>query len=364
VVDSTKLLKLFNLADRDKSGKLTADELLPIVKAVVKPGIVVDPSHVQMLMEMLDKDGDASVTIDEFLEGAKKFNWDQDVLSDIISKNSNLTSNAPSADALSDIEIPFSEVKMTQKLGEGTFGVVYKGDWRGSSVAVKVMKMQNVTEQALLEFRKELNILSRLRHPNVVLLMGACTSPPNLCFITEFLAGGSLYDALHSKKLQMNMPLFKKLAREIAQGMNYLHLKNIVHRDLKSLNLLLDSFNNIKICDFGLSKSKSAGDVMTKSIGTPIWMAPELLKGEDYDEKVDVYAFGIILWEIGTGELPFSTLDSVQIALAVCTKGLRPPIPAQWPQNLKDLIQQCWHESPSQRPSFQIILSKLDALQL
>jgi len=226
------------------------------------------------------------------------------------------------------------------------------------------MKMQNITEHALQEFKKELNILSRLRHPNVVLLMGACTSPPNLCFITEFLAGGSLYDALHSKKLQMNMTLFKKLARDIAQGMNYLHRKKIIHRDLKSLNLLLDSYNNIKICDFGLSKAKTGADIMTKSIGTPIWMSPELLKGEDYDEKVDVYAYGIILWEIGTGELPFSNLDTMQIAVTVVTKGLRPVIPPQWPPSLKELIQQCWHEKPSQRPSFDAILVRLDSLHL
>eukprot|EP01133_Synstelium_polycarpum_P011935 gene11935-13910_t len=214
----------------------------------------------------------------------------------------------------------FSELQIHAKLGEGTFGVVYKGAWRGSTVAIKQIKInEDVTNQVLDEFRKELTILSKLRHPNIVLLMAACTQPPNLCFVTEFLNGGSLYDTLHSKKIRMNMPLYKKLAQQIAQGMNYLHLSGVIHRDIKSLNLLLDENMNVKICDFGLSRLKSKSTAMTKSIGSPIWMAPELLVGEDYTEKVDVYAFGIILWELGTGELPYSGLDSVQLALAVAT---------------------------------------------
>jgi len=263
----------------------------------------------------------------------------------------------------SDIEISFSELNITSKLGEGTFGVVYKGTWRGSSVAIKQLKInEHVNNQVLEEFRKELTILSRLRHPNIVLLMAACTSPPNLCFVTEFLPGGSLYDALHSKKIKMNMQLYKKLAIQIAQGMNYLHLSGIIHRDIKSLNLLLDEHMNVKICDFGLSKLKSKSTEMTKSIGSPIWMSPELLMGEDYTEKVDVYAFGIILWELGTGELPYAGLDSVQLALAVTTKSLRPPIPNVWPPTLVNLIQSCWHQDPHMRPNFSEILNQLEKI--
>eukprot|EP01132_Coremiostelium_polycephalum_P004728 gene4728-5902_t len=202
----------------------------------------------------------------------------------------------------SDIEISFSELKIINKLGEGTFGVVYRGTWRGSSVAIKQIKInEDVNCQVLEEFRKELTILSRLRHPNIVLLMAACTTPPNLCFITEYLPGGSF-------------------------------------------------------------KLKSKSTEMTKSIGSPIWMSPELLMGEDYTEKVDVYAYGIILWELGTGELPYSGLDSVQLALAVTTKGLRPPIPHAWPQSLNQLIQSCWNQDPSKRPSFSQILNQLENL--
>ncbi|GAM24346.1 hypothetical protein SAMD00019534_075210 [Acytostelium subglobosum LB1] len=264
----------------------------------------------------------------------------------------------------SDIEIQYSELQTQSKLGEGTFGLVYKGTWRGSTVAIKQIKVHDdVTNQALDEFRKELTILSKLRHPNIVLLMAACTQPPNLCFVTEYLCGGSLYDALHSKKIRMNMPLYKKLGIQIAQGMNYLHLSGIIHRDIKSLNLLLDENMNVKICDFGLSRFKSKSAAMTKSIGSPIWMAPELLMGSDnYTEKVDVYAYGIILWEIGTGELPYSGLDSVQLAVAVSTKGLRPTIPSTWPAPLHQLIQSCWHQDANQRPTFTQILAQLDKL--
>jgi len=100
---------------------------------------------------------------------------------------------------------------------------------------------------------------------------------------------------------------------------------------------------------------------MTKAIGTPVWMAPELLLRKDYNEKVDVYAYGIILWELGTGKLPYAGMDTVQIAVGVTTHGLRPPIAQHWPGYLQDLIKVCWHEDPTQRPSFHSILSTLES---
>lgn len=342
---------------------LTSDELLPIVRGVVRPGIAVTSQHSSMLMQMLDKDGNGTITIDEFLEGAKKFNWNSDILSDLVANSNKSQSQGASSPMVSsgnDIEIPFSEIAFGDRIGEGTFGLVYKATWRGSPVAVKMLKMQNITEHALQEFRKELQILARLRHPNIVLLMGASTNPPNLTFVTEFLAGGSLFDVLQAKKLTIDNYLFKRMAREIAQGMNYLHLSNIIHRDLKSLNILLDHNNTVKICDFGLSKMKKDSDVMTKKIGTPIWMAPELIRGEDYNEKVDVYAYGVILWEMATGKLPYADMDSIQIAVAVSSKGLRPPIPDTWPPFIRELAQQCWHENQAVRPSFQQILDRLN----
>eukprot|EP00026_Physarum_polycephalum_P008876 Phypoly_transcript_08979.p1 GENE.Phypoly_transcript_08979~~Phypoly_transcript_08979.p1 ORF type:complete len:344 (+),score=53.93 Phypoly_transcript_08979:284-1315(+) len=340
---------------------LTANELIPIVRGVVRPGIPVTAQHSAMLMKMLDKDGNGTVTIDEFLEGAKKFNWNAEVLSDLVAKSSQRPIGASSGDLSHDIEIPFNEIMFGDRIGEGTFGLVFKAHWRGSPVAVKMLKMQNITEHALQEFRKELQILTRLRHPNIVLLMGASTIPPNLTFVTEFLSGGSLFDQLQAKKLTVDPFMFKRMAREIAQGMNYLHLSGIIHRDLKSLNILLDHNNTVKICDFGLSKMRaSEADVMTKKIGTPIWMAPELIRGEDYNEKVDVYAFGIILWELGTGELPYPKMDSIQIAVAVSSKGMRPPIPDKWPPFLRELAQACWHDDHKVRPTFQQILDKLN----
>jgi len=332
------------------------------VKGVVRPGIAVTSQHSHMLMQMLDKDGNGTITIDEFLEGAKKFNWNADLLSDLVSSSAKPQHQAAPAAAavVNDIEIPFAELKFGDRIGEGTFGLVYKATWRGSPVAVKMLKMQSITDHALQEFRKELQILTRLRHPNIVLLMGASTNPPNLTFVTEFLAGGSLFDILQAKKLTIDAYLFKRMSREIAQGMNYLHLSGIIHRDLKSLNILLDHNNTVKICDFGLSKMKTDSDVMTKKIGTPIWMAPELIRGEEYSEKVDIYAYGIMLWEMGTGELPYANMDSIQIAVAVSSKGLRPPVPDKWPPFLKELAQQCWHENHSARPTFQQILDKLN----
>jgi hypothetical protein len=185
------LLKLFNLADKDGSGMLTADELVPIVRGVVRPGIPVTTQHSHMLMKMLDKDGDGTITIDEFLEGAKRFNWNPDVLSDLITQAQRPL--AASAEYSQDIEIVYSDITLGQQIGEGTFGQVFKGLWRGSPVAVKTLKMQILPDRVLQEFRKELQILAYVRNggereretrrgEEKVLFLACCFNVPPLLF--------------------------------------------------------------------------------------------------------------------------------------------------------------------------------------
>jgi serine/threonine protein kinase len=225
-----------------------------------------------------------------------------------------------------------------------------------------------MTDEVLQDFQKELDILGKLRHPNVVLLMGACTQPPNLCMVTEFLNGGSLFDALYKRKQQFPTPTIMKMAYQSAAGLNYLHLGNppIIHRDFKSMNLLLDNDSNVKICDFGLSCVKKNEDVTTV-VGSPFWMAPEVWMGQSYGPKADVYSFGVVFFETMTGTIPFSevvTSDpaSMQELQRLICFGQRAPIPAYVLPSIATLISRCWAPCPDERPSFEEIIPLLEEI--
>eukprot|EP00300_Choanocystis_sp_HF-7_P013506 c18324_g1_i1.p1 GENE.c18324_g1_i1~~c18324_g1_i1.p1 ORF type:complete len:149 (+),score=27.44 c18324_g1_i1:731-1177(+) len=140
--------------------------------------------------------------------------------------------------------------------------------------------------------------MQRLRHPNIVLFMGGLSQPDSLGIIMEHMPCGNLFEVLHETKIELDMKQKLKFACDAARGMTYLHMSNppIIHRDLKSLNLMLDANFNVKITDFGLSKTKSTHNrPMTAQCGTYQWMAPELIQGHYYDEKVDVFSFGIVV---------------------------------------------------------------------
>eukprot|EP01097_Dermamoeba_algensis_P003207 TRINITY_DN2285_c0_g1_i3.p1 TRINITY_DN2285_c0_g1~~TRINITY_DN2285_c0_g1_i3.p1 ORF type:complete len:147 (+),score=28.89 TRINITY_DN2285_c0_g1_i3:125-565(+) len=146
--------------------------------------------------------------------------------------------------------------------------------------------------------------------------------------------------------------------------MNYLHSLSpkIIHRDLKSLNLLLDSNGMIKVADFGLARVRIDSGNMTTKVGTPLYMAPELIRGEQYTESVDVYSFGIILWEMFTNITPFKGMDPLNVCLGVAYQGLRPVIPSNCPLPLSHLITSCWNSAAELRPSFDSILVMLSRI--
>jgi hypothetical protein len=149
-------------------------------------------------------------------------------------------------------------------------------------------------------------------------------------------------------------------AIDIARGVEHLHSQGIIHRDLKALNVLLTTDGKARICDFGLSRSIEPGNAarMTMMIGTTHWMAPEILVGPGmYDEKVDVYAYAVLLWEMLTRKLPYAGMDGPQIITEVGMNDLRPQIPATCPARLRELIETCWVRDPAARPSFREILS-------
>jgi len=210
---------------------------------------------------------------------------------------------------------------------------------------------------------------SALHHPNVVMFMGACLKPPNVCLVLELCEHGSLHQFLRSEAehhVKITMSLVYRFAVDIARGVKYLHNKqNIVQRDLKARNVLVDAALNAKVSDFGLSRvmQETGGDGNLTACGTPAWTAPEIVRMEAYTDKVDVYSFGIILWELITRQEPYGGKRGVQIAYAAAEQGTRPPIPSFIPESYSKLMQECWADKADDRPTFDDILTRLFAMK-
>ncbi|KAM4121464.1 hypothetical protein ACB094_01G007800 [Castanea mollissima] len=263
-------------------------------------------------------------------------------------------------------EIPWEDLRIGERIGIGSYGEVYRADWNGTEVAVKKFLDQDFSGDSLVQFKSEVEIMLRLRHPNVVLFMGAVTRSPHFSILTEFLPRGSLYRLLH----RPNPPIDEKrrmwMALDVAKGMNYLHTSHppIVHRDLKSPNLLVDKNWVVKVCDFGLSRTKHHTFLSSQSTaGTPEWMAPEVLRNERANEKCDVYSFGIILWELSTLRIPWKGLNPMQVVGAVGFQNRRLEIPEEVDPVVAQIICDCWQTDPDLRPSFSQLMSSLRHLQ-
>jgi len=225
-------------------------------------------------------------------------------------------------------------------------------------------------ETNLQSFRKEVAIMSKLRHPNVLLFMGACMTPGNLMIVTELMSKGSVYDLLRNQSMQkyMTLKLRLKIAKQAALGMNWLHCQKpaFIHRDLKTQNLLVDDHWTVKVCDFGLShikKTESEGPSKYGAIGTPLWMAPEVLLNKEYDESADIYSFGIVLWELLTMKDPFPDITSFEALVEQkARQGKRPEIPNETTQEFRQLIESCWQHEPTSRPRFDTIIPQFDQI--
>ncbi|KAH9619602.1 hypothetical protein KSS87_012005, partial [Heliosperma pusillum] len=179
---------------------------------------------------------------------------------------------------------------------------------------------------------------------------------------TEFMSGGSVYDYLHKHNGTFKLPSLLKVAIDISKGMNFLHQNNIIHRDLKAANLLMDENEVVKVADFGVARVKAQSGVMTAETGTYRWMAPEVIEHKPYDHKADVFSFAIVLWELLSGKLPYEYLTPLQAAVGVVQKGLRPPIPKNCLPKLAELLVNCWQQDPALRPNFSEIIPILQQI--
>jgi len=254
--------------------------------------------------------------------------------------------------------IDFSDVKVLEKVGIGSSAAVFKARMHGTECAVKRLNLMLRNDEERL-FKAEVKMLLRLRHPNVVQFYGVSFANDDCYLVTEYCPRGSLYDFLQNKANELPYHLQLRMAADAARGLDFLHQKNTIHRDMKSGNLLVTDSLRLKICDFGISRHANAANTMTASLGTVPWTAPEMLRGDRYSKKVDCYSLGVCIWELVTRRIPYEGVQSVRIITSVIN-GMRPQIPKTTSAVLTKLISLCWHTKASMRPSAADIVKTLE----
>ncbi|KAL3517602.1 hypothetical protein ACH5RR_020191 [Cinchona calisaya] len=287
--------------------------------------------------------------------------------------------------------IDLAKLDIKTVIAHGTYGTIYKGVYDGLDVAVKVLDWgedgiatEEETRALRDSFQKEVAVWHKLDHPNVTKFIGASMGTSNLkipsksssidgqnslpsracCVVVEYLPGGSLKRFLirnYRKKLAFKVVI--QLALDLSRGLNYLHSKKIVHRDVKSENMLLTANRTLKIADFGVARVEAQNPRdMTGETGTLGYMAPEVLDGKPYNRKCDVYSFGICLWEIYCCDMPYPNLSFADLSSAVVNQNLRPEIPRCCPSALASIMRKCWDANPDNRPEMDEVVRLLEAI--
>ena len=246
-----------------------------------------------------------------------------------------------------------AELRIGRRFASGSYGDLYLGEYHGRSVAVKVIRAAAASAASMKEFDHEVGIMHTLQHPNIVAFIGSCATQNDNMIISEYMAGGSCYAHLRSinngRGLRINTVL--SYCTQVCAALSYLHKKSIVHRDIKTANMLLNGdFSVIKLGDFGVARIVD-DTVMTAETGTYRWMAPEVIEHQSYSIQADVYSFAIAIWEMITAQTPYGTLSAIQSAMAVVEKDLRPKIPSSVPPQLTKLMAKCWERNPKMRPT-------------
>eukprot|EP00963_Diacronema_lutheri_P002092 scaffold139_cov325-Pavlova_lutheri.AAC.12 len=269
---------------------------------------------------------------------------------------------------LPGLEIDYSSLAFAdprERIGIGGYGEVLKANWRGTTVAVKELLATNPSQDEINDFCREVSILSQIRHPSILLWMGACIKPPKLAIVMEYMCMGSLYSVLHEKKIKVDAARKKKWSYAICKGMQYLHESTppILHRDLSSNNVLIDQRGFAKISDFGLAKVKFNSRTRSGKGGTYRYAAPEVLRCEAHDEKADVYSFAVIVWELVMQEIPWRNLLDAQVVYMVSYKGRQLPV-EHLTDPMQSLLLSCWNAVPSKRPTFAEVTACLERMSI
>lgn len=262
--------------------------------------------------------------------------------------------------------IDYNELKIETYVSHGAFSEVYYGVWNHRKVAIKQLKENKTAKENFEVFKNELVIMSKLRHPNIVDLYGGANGPHGYCIVMEYVPDGSLYQLLHGATV-LTMGHKTNIALHIGFGLAHLHENNVLHRDLKSLNVLIQitrlSENNYqytaKLCDFGLSKIKQDEDSSASlhMVGTPAWMAPEVIQDRKYSKASDVYSYGMVLWELLTRERPFKGVTPALISMEILQREQPEVIPESCPPLWNKVINDCWKKNPNERSSIATLIS-------
>mmetsp|Transcript_17685 Transcript_17685/g.61967 ORF Transcript_17685/g.61967 Transcript_17685/m.61967 type:complete len:347 (-) Transcript_17685:283-1323(-) len=283
------------------------------------------------------------------------------------------------------VEIDPTELEFGESVGTGATAEVFKGFWKGEPVAIKEIFLQRKKDakaelKMQVAFMREVAVMSKVHHENLVKFLGVSLSMRPLRVVTEFCEGDTLFGLLHDEvDVELVWKQKLKMCTDVGEAMNYLHSfkPQIIHRDLKSLNLLLSKVVSgptdiplVKVSDFGLARMKDADagsewDKMTKEAGTCHWMAPEVPSGK-YDEKADVFSYAMVLFEIICREIPFEEAEGRE-AVGLVMQGVRPDmeaVPPDRPEKLEQLMVACWSHKAGQRPNFQEICNILKSVKL
>ncbi|GAB2289539.1 hypothetical protein Dimus_038053 [Dionaea muscipula] len=286
-----------------------------------------------------------------------------------------------------DWEIDPSKLIIKSVIARGTFGTVHRGIYDGQDVAVKLLDWGEEGQRSEAEiaslraaFTQEVVVWHKLDHANVTKFIGAkmgstglqvqtenglVAMPNNICcVVVEYLPGGALKSYLiKNRRKKLPFKVVIQLALDLARGLSYLHSQKIVHRDVKTENMLLDKSRTLKIADFGVARVEASNPSdMTGETGTLGYMAPEVLNGNPYNRKCDVYSFGICLWEIYCCDMPYPDLSFSEVTTAVVRQNLRPEIPRCCPSSLVNVMKKCWDANPDKRPEMDEVVTLLEAI--
>ncbi|XP_050722280.1 kinase suppressor of Ras 2-like isoform X2 [Eriocheir sinensis] len=282
-----------------------------------------------------------------------------------------------SVTSVSQWDIPYDELDRGEIIGRGRFGIVYSGNWHGH-VAIKELRMDYVNDEKTLEaFKAEVSTFRKTRHENLVLFMGACMKPPRLAIVTSLCKGRTLYTHIHVQKDKFNMSKTIMIAQQISQGMGYLHARGIVHKDLKSKNIFLES-GKVVITDFGLFNvtrlchDTRRGNWLSIPPGWLCYLSPEVMRSlrvvQRQDDTLpfttysDVYCFGTVWYELLCGEWPHKGLPPEAIIWQV-GRGMKPSLAnLQASRDVKDILMACWSYRPVERPEFSQMQNNLNKL--